>query len=253
MFRSLALCAALGLCALPLAAHADLSDPSSANELQLPGPLPPLVSAQPPPLVSAGEHWGVISATTNAPGHDVLSVEVGFPGVSFGYSHAISDSADWGVRVDVLYGGLDTTSTQFGMAARLPLRKILAHNSRLSLLVHVDPGIFGYAAKDSGVGIFPPDSAFGALIPVGAALGVQPISDLRLSFGVDLPMAIQFLHTPAFWIGPQFGFTIETYLDKNISVGLNLRFGPMFATALPGNLDNPQLGFISQVTLGYRL
>ena len=223
---------ALALCALAApAAHAD--DDVAA---------PPLVQANPPaPL---GDHWGVVSATTDAPGHDVLSVEFGFPAVSFGYTHGMTDSTDWGVRVDMLYGVLYTTNTQFGMAARLPLRKVLARNGKMNFLVHIDPGIFTYAGSETT------ESLFGILVPVGAAVGFQPIPDLRVSFGVDLPLAVQFLHSADFFIGPQFGFTAETFVDKSVSVGINLRFGPMF---VPTQSSDAQLGFVAQATLGYRL
>jgi len=236
MFRTLIRCAALTLCLLSLAARADVDDGSGAAS-----PAPPLVSAAPPPVVAPGDHWGVVSATTNAPGHDVFSVEVGFPGVSFGYSHAMSDTSDWGIKLDVLYGFLYTTNTQFGVAARLPLRWVVAQRDRFSVLVHVDPGLFTYAGSEN---------LFGLIVPVGAAIGFQPINDLRLSFGVDLPLAVQFLHSADFFVGPQFGFAVEMYVDKHVSVVMNLRFGPMF---VPTETSDAQLGFVAQATLGYRL
>jgi hypothetical protein len=216
-------------------------------------PTPPLVqalpvgqttvSSQPAPL---GDHWGVISATTDAPGHDVLSAEIGFPGISFGYTHGISDNTDWGVKLDLNYGVLYTTNTQFGMAARLPLRMIVARNDVLTLLVHIDPGLFLYAANSSAGST----ALAGILVPFGAAVGFQPVKDLRVSVGVDLPMAIQVLHHADFFIGPQFGFTVETYVDQHLSVGLDLKFGPMF---IPTSNSDVQLGFVAQAVMGYRL
>jgi len=43
---------------------------------------------------------------------------------------------------------------------------------------------------------------------------------------------------------------VEMYVDKHVSVGMNLRFGPMF---VPTETSDAQLGFVAQATLGYRL
>jgi len=241
--RALAGAVATGLLLAP-SARAD--DPNAL-------PLAPLVQAPVSTKLDAPDprdHWGVVSATTDAPGHDVLSVEFGFPGVSFGYTHGMTDSTDWGVRVDLDYGVLYTTQTQFGMAARVPLRMVLARKDKITLLVHADPGFFTYAGSSGGPVDPGKPSLLGLVIPVGAAVGFAPIDDLRVSFGIDLPMAVQFLHGADFYIGPQFGFTAETFVDKQVSVGINLRFGPMF---IPTESSDAQLGFVAQATLGYRL
>ena len=222
--------AAAALALLPLAARAD--DPAVA-----------------PPLVQAGnalptEPWSVGGAVTDAPGHDVLSAEAGFPGITLGYTHGMSDTADWGVKLDLLYGILDTTETQFGLGVRIPLRKMLARTEMFSVVVHADPGLFTYASSSSR------ESLFGLWCPVGAALGFQPVETLRVSFAVDLPLAVQMLHSADLFLGPQVGFTAETFLNQNVSVGIDLKFGPMF---VPTASSDAQLGFIAQAMLGYRL
>jgi hypothetical protein len=54
---------------------------------------------------------------------------------------------------------------------------------------------------------------------------------------------------PQFALGPLFGPAVEYHVDRQLSVGLNTRFGPMFFT----NGGFSQFGFITQLLLAYRI
>ena len=82
------------------------------------------------------------------------------------------------------------------------------------------------------------------------ALGFQVLPELRLALCADLPMVVQVLHGASFVIGPQFGFGAEYFIDRNTSVGLDLRFGPLF---VPTSGADARLAFVSQVAVGHRL
>ena len=54
------------------------------------------------PLVRAN-HWSIATGETVSPSRDALSFEMGWPGISIGYLHGLSDRADLGVKFDFLY------------------------------------------------------------------------------------------------------------------------------------------------------
>jgi hypothetical protein len=215
-----------------------------------PPPQPPLLAAPPTPAAApasalgSGARWAIISGETAPVGHDLLSAEFGFPGLSFGYAHALSDRSDWGAKFDMVYGLYSTTTTQFGMQVRLPLRLVAARKDKVSLLLHLDPALFLYVPGKTSV------SLFGASVTPGAQLGFQVLNELRLALCFDLPLTVQVLHGGDFVIGPQFGFGAEYFIDDTLSVGLNLRFGPVFVPTTGGDAS---LGFLSQVSIGKRL
>ena len=168
--HALACVAAAGLAALvslpARAADKTKDKPAAAvSDLTLETPAPPPASPPPPPPPPA--HWAVVSAETTTPGRDLLSAELGFPGLSLGYARGLSDRADWGLKFDLLYGRYATTTTQFGMQLRVPLRLAAARKDKVTVLLHLDPGIVGYVAGSR----LP--SQFGASVTPGVALGFQ--------------------------------------------------------------------------------
>ena len=245
--RALA-CAAAGLAlVLALPAHAAdkkkdkpaASVPDLPLEALEPAPPPPPLPPPPPPA-----HWAVISGETAAPGRDLVSAELGFPGLSLGWARGLSDRADWGVKFDLLYGRYSTTTTQFGMQLRVPLRLAALRKDKVTVLLHLDPGIVTYVGGSSA------PSQFGASVTPGASIGFQVLPELHLALCADLPLIVQVLHGADFWLGPQLGFGAEYFVDTSLSVGLNLRFGPVF---VPTSSGDASLGFVSQVAVGYRL
>lgn len=193
------------------------------------------------PLV--GNHWSLVTGETVSPGRDALSFELGWPGVGVGYIHGLSDRSDVGIKFDLLYGFEGTSTSRIGMGVRVPLRIVASRRDKLSIELHTDPGFRFYGSKDGS------GSDFFVAFPVGATLGIQATPELRVAAGFDLNMAVLTTHGGAFEIGPQFGFGAEYFIDHQLLVGLNTRFGPLFFSSS----TNAEFSFLTQVVVGYRL
>lgn len=195
------------------------------------------------PLVRSS-HWSIVTGETVSPSRDALSFEMGWPGISVGYLHGLSDRADLGVKFDFLYGYEGTTESRVGFGLRVPLRLVAVRKDKISIQLHADPGVRTYVTGGGG-------TAFDLAFPIGATLGIQATPELRLAAGVDVSMALALTPSPVgFQAGPQFGAGVEYFVDKDLLVGLNTRFGPLFFTSYGGY---NAFSFITQVVVGYRL
>jgi len=193
----------------------------------------------PAPAAAPSSRWSLAGGETVAPGRDVFSAEVGWPSTTFGWTHGLTDYTDAGVRFDVLYAFETTTTTHFGLGLRVPLRAIALRKDNVSLQVHFDPGFKVYPGDGTPWG-------FG--IPAGGAVGIQVSRELRLAVGVEVPMSILF--SPAqFVVGTQFGLGADYFVDRQLLVSLNTRFGPVFSSSGGGG----QFGFVTQVGVGYKM
>src|SRR5256885_11929247 len=67
-----------------------------------------------PPAPGAPGHWSVATGETVSPDRDALSFELGWPGLTVGYLHGLSDRADVGVKFGLLYGYEQTNASAFG-------------------------------------------------------------------------------------------------------------------------------------------
>jgi hypothetical protein len=187
--------------------------------------------------------YSLLGADTVPTGQDVASAEVGWPGISFGITHGTSPRSDIGIKFDLLYGFEYTSTTQFGIGFRVPLRYFVYKRDKIGVLVHVDPGIKIYTTSPA---------IFGFQWPVGMTIGYTASPELNVAFGVELPMFLSVAGAgaqPQFALGPLFGPAVEYHVDRQLSVGLNTRFGPMFFT----NGGFSQFGFITQLLLAYRI
>jgi len=190
---------------------------------------------------SPARNYSLLGSDTVPTGVDVASAEVGWPGIGFGITHGTSATSDIGARFDLLYGIENTTNSQFGIGLRVPFRIHMMQRDRLGLLFHIDPGIKFYATDSA---------SFGFQFPIGITLGYRASPEFNVAFGVDLPMSLFVTPSPVdFVLGPLFGPAFEYHVDRELTIGLNTRFGPVFFTQ-PGV---SQFGFIMQLLLAYRL
>jgi len=187
-------------------------------------------------------HWSVVTGETVSPDRDAIGLEVGWPGVSFSYLHGTSDRTDLGIKLDLLYGFEQTTDWAFGAGLDVPLRLVVNRSDRVSIAVHVDPGLRIYTQNSQ--------TDFMTRFPVGGTLGFQATPLVRLGVSADLTMAVNWTHTQFFEVGPQFGLSAEYFADKNVLWGLNLKFGPQYYTYTASTTD---LAFTAQVVIGYRM
>jgi hypothetical protein len=190
---------------------------------------------------SRGGQYSLLGGDTVPNGVDVASGEFGYPSVSFGLTHGTSATSDIGVRFDILYGFENTTISEFGIGVRVPFRFQAYRRDRIGVLFHVDPGIKFYTTNPA---------SFGFQWPIGVTLGYTASPELNIAFGVELPMFLRLTPSPVdFYLGPLFGPAFEYHVDRELTIGLNTRFGPMIETAGGGT----QFGFIVQLLLAYRL
>jgi hypothetical protein len=183
----------------------------------------------------------LVGGETVDSGQDVLGAEIGWPGVTLGYTHGLTPYTDAGVRFDLLYAVETTTQDpHFGLGLRVPFRAVAIRGSAFSLLVHADPGLSVYPRGEARWGI---------LLPVGGAVGWQLSDELRMAVGMDLPITMVLTPGAAFDIGTQFGLGVEYLADRHLLLGLNTRFGPIFSSAGGSSL----FGFVSQLVIAYRM
>jgi hypothetical protein len=233
MTRTCALIATLLLTAS--AAH---PAPEVANEA---APSKPASVIPLAPLGAPG-HWSIVTAETVSPDRDAIAFEAGWPGLSVSYLHGTSDRSDVGIRFDLLYGYENTSDTAFGLGADVPFRLVVNRSNRVSVALHVDPGLRIYSRNSQ--------TDFMTRFPLGAAIGVQATPEVRVAASADLTMAFNWTHTTFFEIGPQFGVAAEYASDRNLTLGLNTKFGPQFVTL---SNTGAQFAFTVQVVVGYRM
>src|SRR5438105_9025426 len=187
--------------------------------------------------------YSLLGGETVGNGVNVVSGEFGWPSVTFGITHGLSRDTDVGAKFDLLFGVEGATeASQFGIGFRVPYRMVALRSDRLSVLLHVDPGIklFTYSP-----------ALFGIAFPVGAVFGYAVQRDLTIAFGVDLNMALYVTPSPVrFVISPIFGPAAEFRIDPRLTVGINTRFGPVIFTNNGGYSD---FGFVTQLLLAYRM
>jgi hypothetical protein len=197
-------------------------------------------STSPVTAITPG-HWSVATGETVSPDHDAISFEMGWPGIAFGYLRGISDRTDVGFKISLLYSYENTNNSIFGAGGDIPLRTVINRHEKVSLGLHIDPGVRVYSNSTA--------SDFITRFPVGGTLGIQATPELRIAASADLTMAIKWTHTAAFEIGPQFGFAAEYAVDRNLLIGLAGRFGPQFYTS-----SRPtEFAFTTEVVVGYRM
>ena len=196
----------------------------------------------PAALPAAASHFSVVTGETVAPDRDAIAFQMGWPGLTFGYLHGLSNSSDIGLKVDVLYAREGVNDLTFGGGAAIPLRLVVNRHEKVLIGLHMDPGVRVYTK--SGV------SSFFTRLPVGGVFGIQATPELRLAASADVPLAFQWSHTKYFQIGFQFGFAAEYYVDPNLLAGLNFHFGPQYYS-----FDNSptDFSFAAEVVIGYRM
>jgi hypothetical protein len=184
--------------------------------------------------------WSLIAGETVGDRQDAVSAEVGWPGVSLGWTHGLTAYTDVGLRFDVLYTVDDTTHTRFGLGGRVPLRAVAVRGDVASLFVHMDPGF----------SIYPSDpSRWGIRLPLGGSVGFQVTPQSRFAVGMEIPLTFVIQPGASIDIGTQFGASYEWFADRHVLVGFDARFGPVFHSA-GGDSD---IGVVARFIVAYRM
>jgi hypothetical protein len=167
---------------------------------------------------SRGQGWSVLSGQTVGQGN-VLTGQVGWPGVSLGLLHGATSRFDIGGKFSFNYGreGI-VTSTVPGIKFQAWLRLMLLQTSQLNVGLTFAPGpLFYFYDGYTDVGL---------ALPLGLTLGLPVGSALMLNVGVDVPFYVLFGSGG----GPVFpllvGGGLEYFVDRNLAVTFNVRMGP---------------------------
>lgn len=217
----------------PAKAIPNLPLPEVEEQKAAPAPAPA------PPV----ERWSAVGTETNQEGLTSLYAELGFPGLAAGFTRAASDQFDWGVKVGMPWGRYGTTTTQLGLSAQVPLRFALLRKDKLSFVFRFEPGLQGYLAGGLKRG------EWGLALPVGASLAYQVLPELRLALTADVPIALDVQHADLY-LGPQFGFGAEYLVERRLTLGVQMRFGPLFVLTAGGDAA---FSFVAAALVGYRL
>lgn len=191
-------------------------------------------SAQTSQPVSArgGQGWSLHSGQTVGAGNTVVGAQVGWPGISASLLHGATRELDVGVRLSpLLYGFEGRVRDQFlGLKLQAVVRLQFMDNGKLNLGAEFAPGPMFY---------FPPerrDALIGLALPIALKAGLRVGSAILVNFGMDMPMFVIFdsgdrTSRSGFYLPILFGGGAEYFIDRNLSVNLNMKFGPSIATA----------------------
>jgi hypothetical protein len=191
-----------------------------------------------------------------APRELLIYGEIGWPDMSVGFQRGINDVLDVGLRFSMIYGveytlprdrgGVNDTSFGFGLI--VPLRLTLYRSERVSFLVRAAPGIrFDYLDSEPRNG-----KPFAApQIPLGAELGVHLSPKSTLTFGVDVPIAVQVSPDPAGFVPFLVGLTYERRIRDHFGMSFNLRPGIVHGWNRTGSGTDvaliSQIGFLGRI------
>ncbi len=203
----------------------------------------------------AGERWSMYAGDTVGDGENAVGAELGWPDLTLSFIHGMGATSDIGAKFELTYAFEGSTADNtVGFGVRVPLRFNVARGDKISVLLHVDPGI--------KLLTYDPIS-FGFQAPLGLVLAFRAGHALSVGFAVDVPFVFYFtgIPKPLVFIPPQFGPVLEYHVDKNVTLGFNARFGPLFyfwsdtdtdfGTVFGGS--NTKFAFRVQFLVGYRL
>jgi len=204
--------------------------------------------------------WGLHSGDTLRSGDNMLYGEVGWPDLSLGFQHGMSEKVDLGFRFSLLYGAEYTVGTHLGLGMRVPIRIAPVKRDKFSFMIHFDPGIkfdsfggnCGFNGYFYGCGL-----RFGLWIPFGLEFGIHLTREATLQFGMEMPVYVNFTNGVYGGIPILFGPGFEYAIDDHMAVGLNTKFGPSIlavsGTGFGNGASITAFGFITQVYFAYRL
>jgi hypothetical protein len=187
------------------------------------------------------------------PGQNMIYPEAGYPELAFGWQHGVSDKVDVGIRASLIYGFeyIPTAPGVLGFGVRVPIRITPLKSQRVSLQIHVDPGLkfdsFGastYGCVQAVPGgpcvynygfydIFGYGMHFGLWVPVGVDVGIHINRDATITPGVEIPIFINFTNGVYGAIPILIGAHFQYNLNDRMSVGGTLQFGPSILTYTP--------------------
>lgn len=188
------------------------------------------------PVVSRGQGWSLYSGQTVGSGADVVSGQVGWPGLSLQYLHGATSRFDLGVKLTPINYGFEgiTNRVMPGIKIQAVARLGLVEQSRFNLGLEFAPGPMFY---------FPPgrnsQTLIGLSLPVRLMAGIPIGSAIMANLGLDVPFFVTFGNNSSVTIPILFGGGVEYFIDRHLEVSFNLKMGPAIYTS---NFDTFRYG-----------
>lgn len=198
--------------------------------------------------------WGLHNGDTLGSGDNMLYGEVGWPDLTLGFQHGVSNNVDLGFRFSFIYGGEYTPNTALGLGMRVPIRISIVKRPNFSFMFHIDPGIkFDSFGGRCGLNnrYYCGALLFGIQFPIGLEFGFHITREATLSFGMEIPFYVNLTNGVYGGIPILFGPGFEYTVDQHIGLGLNTKFGPTIIAV--DNGSGATFGFITQAYFAYRL
>jgi hypothetical protein len=168
---------------------------------------------------SRGQGWSLLAGDTVGAGRNVLSAQIGWPGVSLGLLHGGTSSFDIGGKFTFNYGqeGL-VEIVEPGIKFQAWVKLRLVNTPQATLALVFQPGPFFYFHDG--------DTDVGLALPVALVAGIPVGSAIMLNVGLDVPFHVYF----GTGGGPVFpllaGGGLEYFISRDLSVNFNVRMGP---------------------------
>jgi hypothetical protein len=228
---------------------------------------PGAAAAQEP--VTPTQSWSSLGGRTNGAGKDALVGDLGWPGISFAYTHGLSPTIDLGVRLSFNYGLEGTvgnsvlvgSATVPGLTVQGLLKLRLLERGKFSWALKFEPGpLFYFSPGFKVAGITQEGNVLvGFALPVRFAFGIAATSAINVALGVELPFWISFggavntfagrIPTPASLQLPVLvGAGLEYFITSNLLVSFKLFMGPTIFTGV----GSAQLTVDSKVGVAWR-
>jgi hypothetical protein len=211
----------------------------------------PVAGAAPAGKGAGSRSGSLTNAGLIGSGRSALYGTVGWPGMTAGYLHGVSDTMDFGARVTFAYGCQGAPSlpcTGLEISGDL---KLMATAAGLPgpLVLRVQPG----------VGLFAAAFGYTALtleVPIEVLMGFQVLPQLTGHLGLQIPFAIGYNSTIGFGFGSMQipiwpGGGLEYALSPAFSVHGQIHMGPYIAIAF-GGINQVLFGFESVLGATYR-
>lgn len=184
------------------------------------------------------------------PGENMIYPEVGWPDLAFGWQHGVSDKVDVGIRAGFNYGWEYTQGIAYGLGVRVPIRITPLKTGKVSLQIHIDPGLkfdnFGSGYGGYACVRFNPNGTcaqyngtyygyygwvnsglhFGLWLDAGIDVGIHLTRDVTLTPGLEIPTFINFTNGTYGAIPLLFGVAFQYNINDSMSVGANVKLGP---------------------------
>jgi hypothetical protein len=205
-----------------------------------------------------GHRWTLIGADTVGDGENVIGAQAGWPDLTLGITHGMSPASDVSGKFQLNYSFEGTTiQNKIAIGLLVPFRFNVVHNEKVSLLLHVDPGLKILTG--------PGPAKLGTQSGVGALIGFRPMPQLQIGFGIDVPAVVYFTgdQKPIIALPFLFGPFLEYHVDSNITIGVDTRFGVLWYSVgdfkddagdvLAVGFTDTQFAFRVQFAVGYRL